>query len=59
MRLPLRELYTMLLAVLREIADENAYARHLAHHGVAHSPEEYRRFADGRLAAKYTRAKCC
>jgi hypothetical protein len=44
---------------MREIADENAYARHLAWHHTTHSPEEYRRFAEHRLAAKYKRAKCC
>jgi hypothetical protein len=45
--------------IMREIADENAYERHLEWHGTTHSPAEYRRFADGRLAAKYQRAKCC
>ena len=45
--------------LLRELADESAYERHLAHHGVAHSPEEWRRFSDARLRAKYERAKCC
>ena len=45
--------------VMREIADENAYARHLAWHSTTHSPDEYRRFADRRFGAKYKRAKCC
>ena len=45
--------------IMREIADENAYERHLAWHNATHSPEEYRRFAEHRLAAKYKRAKCC
>lgn len=49
----------LLLALLRELADENAYARHLASHGLAHSPQEWRRFCDARLRAKYLRARCC
>jgi hypothetical protein len=45
--------------VLRGLADEDAYARHLAHHGVAHSPGEWRRFCEHRLRAKYERGRCC
>jgi hypothetical protein len=45
--------------LLRELADEGAYERHLRHHGTAHSPEEWKRFSDGRLRAKYQRARCC
>lgn len=45
--------------ILREIADQNAYDRHLRFHGVAHSTEEWRRFSDKRFARKYARAKCC
>jgi hypothetical protein len=48
-----------LLALLREIGDENAYARHLASHGLTHSPAEWRKFSDQRFRAKYQRAKCC
>jgi hypothetical protein len=49
----------LLLALLREIADENAYQRHLAAHGRAHSGAEWRHFSEERLRAKYARAKCC
>ncbi len=49
----------LLLALLRELADESAYRRHLAAHGVPHSAEEWRRFSEERLRAKYARAKCC
>lgn len=49
----------LVLALLRELADENAYARHLAAHGRVHSPEEWRRFSEHRLRARYQRAKCC
>jgi len=43
----------------RELADENAYARHLAHSNSQHSAEEWRRFSDARLRQKYQQAKCC
>ena len=36
---------SLILALLRELADENAYQRHLAAHGRAHSAEEWRRFS--------------
>jgi hypothetical protein len=49
----------LLLATLREIADEGAYDRHLAAVGRTHSPEEWRRFSERRLLAKYARPKCC
>ena len=55
----LRKIASGLLALLREIGDENAYARHLAAHGVAHSAAEWRKFSDERFRAKYQRAKCC
>jgi hypothetical protein len=55
----MRRLAAILLGILREIADENAYARHLAAHGRPHSGEEWRRFSEERLRAKFARAKCC
>ena len=55
----LKKLAAGLLALMREIGDENAYARHLAAHGVTHSPDEWRKFSDERFRAKYQRAKCC
>jgi hypothetical protein len=55
----LRRAGELLLALLRELADENAYARHLSAHGSKHSREEWRRFSEERLRAKYARAKCC
>jgi uncharacterized short protein YbdD (DUF466 family) len=45
--------------LLRELSDENAYERHLRHHGRAHSAQEWRRFSEHRLRARYQRAKCC
>ena len=55
----MRRLARLVLALLRELADENAYRRHLAAHGRAHSGPEWRRFSEERLRAKYARAKCC
>ncbi len=55
----MRALLRGILALLREIGDENAYARHLTAHGCVHSAEEWRRFSDERFARKYERAKCC
>ena len=54
-----RRLVRTVLAILREIADENAYRRYLAAHGRHHSGAEWRRFSEERLRAKYARAKCC
>jgi hypothetical protein len=48
-----------LLAILREIGDQNAYARYLQAQGTTHSGEQWRRFSDERFRAKYQRAKCC
>ncbi len=49
----------LILALLRELADENAYRRYLAAHGTNHSPAEWRRFCDNRLQKKYGGPKCC
>lgn len=50
---------SLLLALLRELADESAYQRHLAANGREPSREEWRKFSDERLRAKYFRPKCC
>jgi hypothetical protein len=55
----MKRLYELVRDLLRELADENAYQRHLAAHGRTHSAEEWRRFSDERMRAKYMRAKCC
>jgi hypothetical protein len=47
------------LDLLRELADENAYHRHLTAHGREHSPSEWRRFCDNRLQSKYKCGRCC
>jgi len=53
------KLLRIILDILREISDQNAYARHLeAHHTIASGPE-WRRFSDERFKAKYHSPKCC
>jgi hypothetical protein len=54
-----RRILQLVMALLRELADENAYQRHLTAHGRTHSGAEWRRFSEERLSAKYSRAKCC
>jgi len=49
----------LVLALLKELADESAYERHLRAHCREHSGEEWRRFSEERLRAKYSRARCC
>ena len=56
---PLARFAQLLLALLRELADENAYHRHLQIHGRQPSAEEWRRFSEERLRARYASAKCC
>jgi len=55
----MRKLARFVLALLRELADENAYRRYLSAHGVPHSREAWRRFSEERLGARFTRPKCC
>ena len=54
-----RKIAAGVLELLREIGDENAYARYLFVHKAAPSAEAWRRFSDQRHRAKYQRAKCC
>ena len=49
----------LLLALLRELADENAYQRYLDTRGLTPSPEAWRCFSNARLAARFERPKCC
>jgi hypothetical protein len=55
----MKAFWQVLMGILREIGDENAYARHLRIHNCPHSGEEWRRFSEDRMRAKYSRAKCC
>jgi|GEM_PF-427206 len=54
-----RKACALLLALLRELGDENAYQRHLAARGRPASGEEWRRFSAARFAARFERPKCC
>ena len=54
-----RKIGRLVLGLLRELADESAYRRHLAAHGRAHSAAEWRQFSQQRFEAKFTRPKCC
>jgi hypothetical protein len=56
---PIRTFWKLAVGLLRELADENAYRRHLLVHGRVHSAGEWRRSSDEHLKAKYLRAKCC
>ncbi len=55
----LREAGRLLAGLLRELADESAYQRHLERSGRRHTPQEWRRFSEERLRAKFARARCC
>ena len=55
----LRNIAAGITTLLREISDQNAYARYLAARGLEHSGEQWRRFSDERFRAKYRKAKCC
>jgi hypothetical protein len=54
-----RRFCELALGLLRELAGESAYARHLKAHGRAPSAREWRRFSDEWLRRKYTHPKCC
>jgi hypothetical protein len=55
----LRKIFRFAAALARELADENAYNRHLAHCSRTHSAAEWRRFMDAKLKRKYQQGKCC
>ena len=55
----LQRLASLLLALLRELADENAYQRHLTAHGRRHSARKWQQFSDRRLSARFIRPRCC
>ena len=54
-----RALADIARGILRELSDQSAYERHLAAHGVRHSPEAWRRFQDEQWQARAHRPKCC
>ena len=52
-------IWRLLLRLVRELSDENAYARYLKQAGTPHSAKAWRAFADRRHGQKYRNAKCC
>lgn len=55
----LRKIIATVVNLAKELADENAYERHLARSGRRRCGEEWRRFSDARLRRKYQNGKCC
>ena len=55
----MKAIWRIIVGILRELSDENAYERHLRAHGRTHSGQEWRDFQEHRLRGKYARAKCC
>jgi len=53
------ELVRIFRGILAELSDQTAYQRHLAAHGVTHSPEAWRQFQDEHENARARRPKCC
>jgi hypothetical protein len=53
------QLLRLVRAFLREISDENGYARYLAATGKTHSGREWRAYIDARHNRKFKNAKCC
>jgi hypothetical protein len=56
---PLRRVGTILLAMLREIFDESAYARFLSRHGLTSSVEAYAAFVREGEIVKARKPRCC
>ena len=59
MRQQIQRALCLCMAVLREIFDENAYARFLAREGMVSSRAAYAAFLRERDAAAQRRPKCC
>jgi hypothetical protein len=55
----MKTFWKLFVGLLRDLADESAYRRHLEAHGLLHSGAEWRKFSEQRLRAKYLRARCC
>jgi hypothetical protein len=55
----LRRAWKLVEGLLRELSDENAYARYLQRSGQIHSGQAWREFIDRRHGRKFKNAKCC
>jgi hypothetical protein len=58
-RLSLRELFGLVVAILREIFDESAYQRFLDRGRLESSPNAYAIFRQENEQAKSRRPRCC
>jgi hypothetical protein len=58
-RLSLRELFGLVVAILREIFDESAYQRFLDRGRLESSPNAYAIFRQENEQAKARRPRCC
>jgi hypothetical protein len=54
-----KQAMNILLDILNEITDQNAYRRYLISEGVPHSGAAWRRFCDRRWQDKERRGRCC
>jgi len=59
MKSALRHFYAVVLAAMREIFDESAYARFLAEEGLAPSRRAYQLFLRESAAQRQRRPRCC
>jgi hypothetical protein len=55
----IRNAASLLANILREIFDENSYARFLARTGLANSPSAYAEFLRQEAHLRERRARCC
>jgi hypothetical protein len=55
----MRQIVAIVVATLREIFDESAYARFLARHGMSSCPTAYAAFQREQEGIKTRRPKCC
>jgi hypothetical protein len=46
-------------AIMRALADEDAYARHVARHGGGRRESDWAKFVDERFRARNGRGRCC
>jgi hypothetical protein len=51
--------FALMMSILREIFDENAYARFLERNAVPNSRESYRAFVRENSLRRERRARCC
>ena len=58
-RLSLRELFGLIVAILREIFDESAYERFLLRHQLTSSAAAYSSFCRERDLSRARRPRCC